>query len=250
MTITSFDNEKIKTYMKLKDRKYRDKLGLFLVEGTHSVIEAYRAGSLQEVILESDELVPITAPTVIVSVEIMKKLCETTSPVHVLGLCKKKEVTELGNRILLLDGVQDPGNLGTIIRSAAAFEVDTVVLGKGTVDLYNPKTLRSTQGMVFHVNTMRASLEEVIAKLKEQDIPIYGTKVEYGDDVRSLSMRDMNSFALIMGNEGAGVRPEILELCDKFLYIPMSSKVESLNVAVASSILLYEFYTKRMDEEQ
>lgn len=250
MTITSFDNEKIKTYMKLKDRKYRDKLGLFLVEGTHSVIEAYRAGSLQEVILVSDELVPITAPTVVVSAEIMKKLCETTSPVHVLGLCKKKEVTELGNRILLLDGVQDPGNLGTIIRSAAAFEVDTVVLGKGTVDLYNPKTLRSTQGMVFHVNTMRASLEEVIAKLKEQDIPIYGTKVEYGDDVRSLSMRDMNSFALIMGNEGAGVRPEILELCDKFLYIPMSSKVESLNVAVASSILLYEFYTKRMDKEQ
>ena len=249
MTITSFDNEKIKTYMKLKDRKYRDKWGLFLVEGTHAVIEAYRTGFLQEVILESDALVPITAPVVVVSSEIMKKLCETTSPVPVLGLCKKKEVRELGNRILLLDGVQDPGNLGTIIRSAAAFEVDTVVLGKGTVDLYNPKTLRSTQGMVFHVNTMRASLEEVIAKLKEQDIPIYGTKVEYGDDVRSLSMRDMNSFALIMGNEGSGVRPEIFDLCDKFLYIPMSSKVESLNVAVASSILLYEFYTKRIDKE-
>ena len=128
MTITSFDNEKIKTYMKLKDRKYRDKWGLFLVEGTHAVIEAYRTGFLQEVILESDALVPITAPAVVVSSEIMKKLCETTSPVPVLGLCKKKEVRELGNRILLLDGVQDPGNLGTIIRSAAAFEVDTVVL--------------------------------------------------------------------------------------------------------------------------
>ena len=108
------------------------------------------------------------------------------------------------------------------------------------MDLYNPKTIRSTQGMLFHVNVIKRELSSFLDELKEQNIPIYGTRVEYGEDVRSLHTNDKNKFALIMGNEGAGVSPEILEKCDKYLYIKMDDAVESLNVSIATSIILYE----------
>ena len=140
----------------------------------------------------------------------------------------------------MLDNVQDPGNLGTIIRSAAAFDVDTVVLSPDCVDVYNPKVVRSTQGMLFHINVIISELEDVINDLKKQEIPVYGTNVEYGDDVRFLKEKDKVKYALVMGNEGSGVRKSILQMCDKLLYIDMNKCVESLNVAVAASILLYE----------
>ena len=140
----------------------------------------------------------------------------------------------------MLDGVQDPGNLGTIIRSSLAFNVDTIVLSPECVDLYNPKVLRSTQGMLFGVNIIRKDLIEVIDELKHKEIPVYGTRVEYGEDVTNLKEKDRQAFAIVMGNEGQGVREEVLDMCDKFIYIDMNDRVESLNVAVATSILLYE----------
>ena len=223
MLITSLDNDRIKGYIKLKDRKYRKKTKTFIVEGTHLVLEAYKSGNLIELILEKDEVLPIDVPTIYVTNEIINKISSLDNPSNVMGLCKmndSKEVT--GDKILLLDGVQDPGNLGTIIRSGLAFNVDTIVTSLDTVDLYNPKVLRSTQGMIFHLNIVNMDLKEAIAKLKKEEYPIYGTKVEYGSD------------------EGNGISSEVSALCDKFLYIDMNDKVESLNVAVATSILLYE----------
>jgi len=241
MLITSLENERIKNYIKLKDKKYRKRTNTFIVEGLHLVLEAYKSGNLIELIIEKDEVLPLDVPTIFVTNEIINKISSLDTPVTVLGLCKTMDNKDIvGSKVLMLDGIQDPGNLGTIIRSSVAFNVDTIVLGDNTVDLYNPKVVRATQGMMFHINIINKDLENVIKELKEKDIPIYGTKVEYGEDVRSFPTKDKKAYGLVMGNEGAGVSEEVLDLCDKFIYIDMNERVESLNVSIATSIILYE----------
>lgn len=241
MLITSLDNERIKGYIKLKDRKYRKKTNTYIIEGRHLVLEAYKAGKIIELILEKDEVLPLDLPIVYVTNEIISRISEMETPSTIMALCCMDESSEVkGDKILMLDGVQDPGNLGTIIRSALAFNVDTIVLSLECVDLYNPKVIRSTQGMMFNMNIVRCDLEPIIENLKQQEVPIYGTRVEYGLDVTTLKEKDRKRYGLIMGNEGQGVRNEILEMCDKYIFIDMNDKVESLNVAVATSIILYE----------
>ncbi len=241
MLITSLDNDKIKKYARLKDKKYRDEENQFIVEGMHLVLEAYKQGLIDELILEQDEVSLLNCPKVYVTKEIIKKITTLETPANILAVCHKKEVlSEYGNRLLLLDKIQDPGNLGTIIRSAKAFNIDTIILGDETVDIYNPKVVRATQGTMFHLNIVSRNLKELLPELKNQEIPIYGTRVEFGDDISCLKNKDKNKYALIMGNEGNGVSKDILELCDKYIYIDMNHTVESLNVAIATSILLYE----------
>lgn len=241
MLITSLDNDKVKKLIKLKEKKYRDEYAEFIVEGEHLVIEAYRSGLLEEIFIEQDEVTLLNTDITYVTKEILAKISTLETPTHIIGLCKKKEEnSDLGDKLLLLDRIQDPGNLGTIIRSSKAFGIDTVILGEGCVDLYNDKVIRSTQGIGFHMNIISRNLEELILELKAKEIPILGTKVEYGEDIRTLTSRDKEKYALIMGNEGRGVSSEILDLCDKFIYIELDSDVESLNVAIATSILLYE----------
>ena len=241
MVITSLDNDRIKGYIKLKDRKNRKKTNTFIVEGMHSVLEAYKKGMVVELILKEDISLPLDVPYVYVTEEIIKKISDAVSPPDVLALCKMaNDNVVLGEKILLLDGIQDPGNLGTIIRSAVAFNVDTICLSPDTVDISNPKVLRSTQGMIFHTNIIIKSLKEIISMLKEREIPIYGTRVDYGIDVSTLREKDRKKYALVMGNEGNGVSEEILDMCDEYIYISMNPDVESLNVGVATSIILYE----------
>lgn len=241
MLITSLDNDRIKGYIKLKERKYRKKTNTFIVEGLHSVLEAYKTGSIIELILEKDEVLPFDLPCVYVTNEIINKISSLETPSNIMALCKiNNDNVELGNKILLLDNVQDPGNLGTIIRSAVAFNVDSIVLSPDCVDVYNPKVLRSTQGMIFHIPIIVRDLFETIDTIKKEEIPVYGTRVEFGEDVSSLKEKDKVKYALVMGNEGNGVKRELLEKCDKNLFIDISEKVESLNVSVAASILMYE----------
>ncbi len=239
MTITSLENEKVKNYFKLKERKYRDNTNTYIIEGEHLVLEAYKKNLIIDLILEENTSFSLDVNTIYVTKEIIKKISTLDTPCSIMALCKKKEQKDLGNKILLLDKIQDPGNLGTIIRSACAFDIDTIVLGKGTVDLYNPKTIRSTQGMLFHVNIIENDLVDIISILKASKIPIYGTAVSNGHDVASIENK--GAYALIMGNEGSGVSSDLLDLCDKYLYIKTNSNVESLNVSIATSILLYEF---------
>lgn len=241
MLITSLDNDRIKNYIKLKDRKYRKKQKKFIVEGMHLVLEAYKKGIVEELILEKDVVLPLNLPIVYVTNEIINRISEMESPSNVMALCNMMDNDEVtGEKILLLDEIQDPGNLGTIVRSAVAFNVDTIVLSPNTVDLYNPKVIRATQGMIFHINIVVKELTDVIKELKAKEIPIYGTKVDYGEDVRILKEKDRKKYCLVMGNEGNGVSEEILDLCDEYLYIEMNEKVESLNVGIATSIILYE----------
>lgn len=245
MLITSLENDKIKKLLKLKEKKYRDQYNQFLVEGEHLVIEAYKSNLLDEIIIKEDEVTLLDTEKTYVSEDIIKALSTLETPSHIFGLCHKKdEELDLGNKILILDRIQDPGNLGTIIRSSKAFGVDTVVLGIGTCDLYNEKVIRSTQGIGFSMNIVSRDIKEVIEELKSKEIPILGTRVTHGLDIRTLTPKDKEKYALIMGNEGRGVDSTILDLCDKYIYIETEDSVESLNVSIATSILLYELNRK------
>ena len=172
----------------------------------------------------------------------MKKLTELDTPNKIIGIVKENTPLPIGNKILILDNIQDPGNLGTIIRSSVAFDIDTIVLSPNTVDIYNPKVIRSTQGMIFYTNIITLKLKEFIDELKTKNYTIFGTNVRNGKNIKEITLPE--KFALVLGNEGQGVSKEIESLCDDNIYIKMSSKCESLNVSVATSILLYEVYNK------
>lgn len=242
MLITSINNQTIKELDKLKQKKYRDLEQKFLIEGEHLVEEAEKSGVLEKIILLENSEYPSKLEKIYVSKNVMKKLSSLDTPPNIIGICKMLSKKELGKRVLLLDDIQDPGNLGTIIRSSVAFNVDSIVMSLNTVDLYNPKVIRSTQGMIFKINLIKDDLERVIEKLKSKNIPIYTTNVNGGENIKNINSTD--SYGLIMGNEGNGVKDEISALADRKIYIPMNSKVESLNVSVAASILLYELGDK------
>ena len=238
MLYTSKDNPKIKNLKKLQDKKYRKEMGLFIIETPHLIEEAYKNNLLEELVLLDGIKSNIDVPTNYVDEKTMKFITNLTTPSTMLGVCKFKEEKEIGNKVLVLDEIQDPGNLGTIIRSAVAFNVDTIILGNNTVDLYNPKVVRASEGMLFNINIINKDLEIFIPELKKQGYKIVGTKVTNGKNVKTLEKN--NKICIIMGNEGSGVKENILNLCDEYIYIDMNNKCESLNVSVATSIILYE----------
>lgn len=238
--ITSLENKKIKNLSKLLIKKYRDQEDKFLVEGEHLVEEALKAGKLIEVIKTEEYEIDYEVPITIVTYEVLKKLSNSVTPQKVIGVVKKLDEKEIGNKILILDNLQDPGNLGTIIRSSVAFNVDTIVLSENCVDLYNDKVIRASEGMLFHINIVKKDIEKFIDELHSKGFVVLGTRVIDGENVKNIEVND--KLAIIMGNEGAGVRREVLDKCDKYLYIPMNESCESLNVGVATSIILYELF--------
>lgn len=229
--ITSLTNEKIKEYAKLKEAKYRNEKGLYIVEGPHLVNEAKIAYVLVEV-LTTDENVDGT----LISEQVMKKLCSTTHPVKVIGICKYTPKTDIRNRVLILDSISDPTNLGTLLRSAKAFGFDTVFASNGCVDYYNDKVIRGSQGAIFKLNLLKGELIPFLAKIKKTH-KLFGTNVRMGQDVCNLDTS--GNVAIILGNEARGMCDEANEYVDGNLFIKMSN-TESLNVSIAGSILMYE----------
>ncbi|MBR6821337.1 MAG: RNA methyltransferase [Bacilli bacterium] len=238
--ITSLDNKRIKNLSRLLVKKYRDEENKFLVEGEHLVEEAFRAGVLLEVVQCEDYNGSFDVETTYVTYEVIKKLSNTQSPQRVIGVCKKLEEKEIGSKIVILEDLQDPGNLGTIIRSSVAFNVDTIVVSNNTVDIYNDKVLRSSEGMLFHINIIKRDIDTFIDELHKEGYQVYGTKVDGGTNLKEVTK--VLKTAIVMGNEGAGVKMSTLDKCDKYIYIPMNSNCESLNVGVATSIILYELF--------
>ena len=239
MLITSLNNDKVKELVKLKDKKYRDQNNIFFVEGKDLIDEAYKNRLLNELYLVDGTENPYPdIPCTYITKEIMKKISDMESISSYFGICHKQKEKELGNRLLILDNIQDPGNLGTIIRSAVAFNFDTIVLSTNTVDLYNPKVLRSTKGMLFNINIIVRDLNSFIDTLNEYTI--YGTDVASGIDIKDEILP--NKLAIIIGNEGKGISDEIKNKCEKFIYLKMDSKCESLNAGVSASIIMYEVY--------
>lgn len=240
--ISSLNNEYIKELSKLKDRKYLDKSDCFLVEGKHLVSEAYKHNSLVQ-ILTSEEIIGFdNIDTIKVTNEIIKKITDTVNPQTIVGKVKKfKNNDSLVNvkSILILDGVSDPGNMGTIIRTSAGLGIDLLVLGEDCVDIYNPKVVRATQGAIFALNTLRTNLSNYILKLKENGFKVYGTSLKEAIDLKEVKCDE--KYAIVLGNESLGVKEEILKICDQNVKIDITNNVESLNVAIAGAIIMYQF---------
>ena len=241
--ITSLNNFHIKELAKLTDSKERIKRGEVLVEGAHLVKEAYNLNILKEVLIvdEADFLEGVT--NILVTSEIIKKLSTTSTPQGVLGVAKieAKEIT-LGDTILILDGVSDPGNFGTIVRSAKAFNVSSIIVAGG-IDIYNEKVVRATQGAIFKMPIIKMDLKEAITLLKDKGYLIYTTALKQAIDLEEIKV--VNKYALIVGNEAKGVSDDAIKYSDKVIKIKMNENVESLNVAIATAICIYTLNNKR-----
>lgn len=246
--IESTQNALVKHWKKIATtRKERDKSAEFLVEGFHLVEEALKnKEQVIQLIVREDVELPrnwLLDNTVIIEVTeaISKELAETEHSQGVFAHCKqiKDHADQLQwKKFLLVDAVQDPGNIGTMIRTADAAGIDAVILGKGSADAYNPKTLRSAQGSHFHIPILRGDLDDWVNRLKDASIPVYGTALEQA--IPFTAVEKSEQFALIVGNEGSGINKNLLQKTDQNLIVPIHGQAESLNVAVATGILLYQ----------
>ncbi|UVI31384.1 TrmH family RNA methyltransferase [Paenibacillus spongiae] len=258
LTINSVQNEKVKTYASLLEKKHRDRSGKFLIEGVHLVQEALMAAAAVEtVVFDAERGMPSELEHLIAdsgcelveaSPQVMAKCTATDTPPPVFGVVAKKDVDSgtlygASSLVVVLDGVRDPGNVGTIIRSADAVGADAVVLGKGCVDLYNPKTVRSTMGSLFHLPVMEGDLAQLLPAAKEHGIRLAGTSLQAEDTCYSYDWR--GATWLLLGNESSGLSEETLAQVDDRIIIPMHGRSESLNVAMAATVVLYEALRQR-----
>ncbi|NLL01822.1 MAG: RNA methyltransferase [Mollicutes bacterium] len=234
--IESLQNEKVKLYAKLNNKKYRNELNLFVASGHHLVTEALKKNIVKEILLLNGEENVYGNVTYVTS-EILKKISGLDNAPKVLAICHKCQGQDIKGNVIMLDDISDPGNLGTIIRTAVAFNYDTIILSSDTVDVYNPKVIRATEGMIFHINIIQDNLSSKIMELKDKGYLIYGT------DVRGKSnivLDKTKKHALIIGSEASGIKKDLLSLCDVSLCIKINPNCESLNAAVAAGILMYE----------
>ncbi|KKI91767.1 hypothetical protein WQ54_13100 [Bacillus sp. SA1-12] len=243
--IESVKNPKVKQWKKLHTKKERETTGTFIIEGQHLVEEALKKKEIITDLIVSEE---ITLPShwnvdqlniTIVTKEIMKAISDTETPQGVAAICEvySHDTAHDWKKILLVDRVQDPGNLGTIIRTADAAGIDGIIIAEGSVDHFNSKVIRSSQGSIFHLPIVKGNVLEWLEAYREKQLPTYGTSLQNGVSYREVSPSE--SFCLLIGNEGSGVASELLTKTDKNLYIPIYGGAESLNVAVATGILLY-----------
>lgn len=195
--IESINNEKIKRYSKLLQKKYRDETGLYIVSTDHLVKEALKENLVQEIFLLNGYenrygiVTYVTEP-------VMRKLTSLKTLPSVVAVVKKSEINNIKGNVIMLDGVQDPGNVGTIIRSAVAFNFDTIIMGNNTVDIYNEKVLRASEGMIFKMNIVKKDLVDAILNLKLNGYTVIGTKVDNGKKIENITCE---KYAFIVGNE-------------------------------------------------
>lgn len=253
--IASVQNQKVKEWAKLHNRKEREKRGSFLVEGVHLVEEALKTGKVESILLEEGKNSPKVEEAILddvhvvrVSTAVMKKIGDTETPQGIAAIVKMEKGQFTPREpflLLLLDRIQDPGNLGTLIRTADAAGFHGVALGEGCVDLYNGKAIRSSMGSLFHLPVYQVDAVSYLHELREKNpqVTIVGTSLKESKPYDQISYRD--STVMIIGNEGSGVSPELLSLTDYNVIIPIIGKAESLNAGIAGSILMYEAVRQR-----
>lgn len=236
MVITSKDNKRIKAVRKLLTKKERTKAKQFLIEGEHLIEEAlkWNANILELFVLENSEF-NFDLKTTVVTKDVMKSLSTLVTPPGIIAIVEMNTQTINSDRILALDGIQDPGNLGTLIRTADAFNFNRILIGKDTVDPYSDKVLRSSQGSHFHVSIEDTDLVET---MNDFDGTVLTTDLQ-GEALSSQKIT--GPLMIVLGNEGQGVSDDVLSHANYKVKIDMPGHAESLNVSVAGGILMHQY---------
>lgn len=256
--ISSTANATIKYVKSLKQKKFRGEYQAFFVEGLRFSMEALQSGWDIQWVLMTEEffkehgkeplLQAFAQKSIQVTEKILKELSETEHPqgiLTVVSMQKTQTPDYAGKRLLLLDCLQDPGNMGTIIRTADAFAFDGILVSEGCVDVYNGKVLRATMGSIFHIPIWQVKTSlEAVEGLKAAGYSVYATHLQ-GENMAS-EQNTEDKIALIIGNEGKGIAPEVAQAADKWVKIPMPGRAESLNASVAAAIFMYTM----MNEER
>lgn len=251
MVITSRDNKIFKLASRLKSARGRNEEKLFLIEGERSVRDAYDKGAdFYSVILSENAPLQFKAdcPIYTFAPKLFGEIAETVTPQGIIGICRMRKCTvedviaENSNLVILCEALQDPGNIGTIIRTAHAAFSGGVILTKGCCDLYNPKIVRATMSGMFSVPVVQGvSVKETVEAFSKNGYSVVaGALTDNSIDLYDINLKGKH--LIIIGNEGNGVTKETLSMCDKVVKIPMHPDAESLNAAVAGSVMMYEHY--------
>ena len=243
--ITSRKNPLVQHLKKLgTDRAYREAAGEFLCDGIKLYEEARRWGAEITLLATSRQEIgaAFDGQAILVPEDLLAAISPSKSPQPVLFACKRQNTAPMDkpNTVIILDGIQDPGNLGTIIRSGAAFSVEQVILTGDSADLYNPKTLRGAMGALFYQRVHTMSLDELLDYVGKNDLLLMGAAVQAGG--REAGEPLPRPIAIAIGSEGGGLSKALLSHCHETIKIPMNPACESLNAGVAASILLWELY--------
>ena len=258
--ITSKDNEIIKNIRKLKEKKFRDINNEYIVEGIKMIKEAISEEAVIKLVVVCEENVnsgPIDKKLlyeiakyecIYVSKKVFDLISEVKTPQGILAVIEKDNsednIDYKHDVIVVLDGIQDPGNLGTILRTIDSVGLNQVIVSKETADAYNPKVVRSTMGAIFRVNIIESdSLLETLKNIKKHKYKIMATSLETQNSIYDV---DYNKKVLVIGNEANGVSQEILDYADEKIKIPMLGKTESLNASVATAVILYEYVRNKI----
>lgn len=260
MEIVSVQNQHVKQWAHLLERSGREKYQQYLIEGHHLVEEAIAAHApIQTIVYRLDDAKPhklkqltahLSITWVAASEAVFAKCTDAHTPQSIFAVIAKPQpinahrFIDTSDLVVVLDGIQDPGNLGTIIRSADAVGASAVILGQGTVDVYNPKTIRATMGSMFHVPIVEADLVPLLQKAKEKNIQLVTTSLQASTSCYMLDY--CQPTWVMMGNEARGVSHEVAKLAHHEVIIPMHGSAESLNVAMATTVLLFEVSRQRI----
>lgn len=254
MMIKDITNSIQKEVIELHKRKKRDEKRLFFIEGLRFVKEAlYNDVKISYIIISKDLLESIDKellgkmPDIYLAEDrVIKKLSDLDTPQGIIAVLPYLGFVPQRNlsKVLILDSLQDPGNMGTIIRTADATDIDGIILSKGCVDIYNPKVLRATMGSIFRVFLMRVdNLEDTIVNLKCEGLTILGAHLNSNKNYFDVDFT--KNVAVVIGNEANGISDKITNMCDELIKIPMIGEIESLNAGVSASVILYEMLRQR-----
>ncbi|MDQ0497163.1 TrmH family RNA methyltransferase [Paenibacillus brasilensis] len=261
MEIISPNNARVKEWAQLLEKKHRTRQHKYIVEGIHLVQEALRSNAaVESIAYDLDKGIPAElngldqadqpVEWIPVSAAVIAKCTDTKTPQSVFAIVRKEERSAFATLleqpdalVMVLDGVQDPGNVGTIIRSADAAGAAGVILGHGCADLYNPKTIRSTMGSLFHLPVIEGSLEELLPQAQGKGARLISTSLDASLSCYAVDLRV--STWLVIGNEGQGISDATARMVNESVFIPMQGQAESLNAAMASTVLLFEAMRQR-----
>lgn len=261
-TITSKDNELIKHIRKLKDKKYRDESNEYIVEGVKLVEEAVKENAkIKQIIVCEDTTRTYEIPTHImleiaryecisVSDKIFNIITQVTNPQGIMAIIEKNaqdaQIDYTQDIIVVLDDVQDPGNLGTILRTVDSIGLNQIIVSKGTVDAFNSKVVRSTMGAIFRIKIIEVeNLAQAIKEMRKHHFKLMVTSLQTKNSIYDI---DFNKKIIVIGNEANGVSKEIQDMADEKAKIPMLGRTESLNASVAAGVVMYEYVRQKLSK--